>query len=761
MEALHHAVPRPVYTCTLPGTRFRVGTCGVMGAMPRSLALGAVGFGIVALACGTKNVGSVIRPASPTARVALGESGESGVGGTGTVCREDGPAEPLIVDWRSHERQDLELAMREGIAIVAYDCKSIRLLPDCHVASPVAPAYTFAGVTITEDSVQLKTSDELAANLPLSAAHISAEMKTGSSIDLAIVTIGKLAAPVPHATRADLIGGSPACDGATHYVRSAMIGAFAMQTGTAGHVRAAAEIFGTSEGAASSSEKLTSNTGGVRADCSAAKPDDTSPAGQCRAASRITIIPITPEGSADRGADMGASSGGSIARATEAVRSVACPPGLVWTGTLCATPGADVAHACKGDDLAECSAQCDKKNGESCYRAARLKLLHAAGDADKLDALGFDMKGCDDLYGPACRGLGYIFELACTEELDPVRQAEDASSALSYYEKACNFGDGEACQHAADCYEDGRLGAEDTGKTVKLTTRGCDLGFARSCTELWAMRVEGRYGVSQEAQAGIERLRTACSQPNGGAYCVLLGDYYRSGRVVPKDDARALEAYERGCSRYSTNACGKKGEMIAQGEGTPPDFDQAKTYLRRGCPELDWGGSSGDPDACLFMSRAYEAGTFGFAKDPLHALEIDEERCKRWPGSALCAMAGAEYEQGLVVKRDLDRAMALYRRGCDLGTGDGAACIRAASAAAREDPKLGIAMYRRACLAGKDAASCMTVGGLLAQDAVERATANTKSFYRLACKDTQLARICAKSAALGNPAPSVPPALGR
>jgi TPR repeat protein len=117
-------------------------------------------------------------------------------------------------------------------------------------------------------------------------------------------------------------------------------------------------------------------------------------------------------------------------------------------------------------------------------------------------------------------------------------------------------------------------------------------------------------------------------------------------------------------------------------------------------------------------------------------------------------MAGARYEQGAIVPRDLAKASALYLRGCDYGTGDGPACARAAPAVARTDPKQGLAMYRRACLAGRDVASCLTVGDILARDAADRATANEKSFYLAACNETHLAEVCAKSTALGNPSPA-------
>ncbi len=344
----------------------------------------------------------------------------------------------------------------------------------------------------------------------------------------------------------------------------------------------------------------------------------------------------------------------------------------------------------------------------------------------------------------------YIFELAHADENDPAKQLDDAQNALSYYEKACNFGDGEACQHAADCYEDGRLGARDTAKTIKLTKRGCDLGNDRSCLNDSAIRIEGKYGTPKDPRAGLDSLETACNKPNGGEYCILLGDYYRKGDVVAKSAAKALDDYERACSAYWTGACWRKGEMLARGEGVPADLVRARTYLKEACPDLRWGWSPGSPEACVFMGAAYESGSFGFLKDPVHALEIYEDRCQRWPGNVMCAMAGAAYERGLIVPRDLERASALYQRGCDSGNGDGAACVRAAPVVAKDDPKLGLAMYRRACFEAKDAGSCMKAADLLADKA---AAASAKVFYLTACGATRLARICDKSKALGNPAP--------
>lgn len=133
------------------------------------------------LGCGTGSVGDALRTEAPTAGEALGESSD------GIDCNDVGNTRPLIVDWTSQSRLDLELAMKEGVAVVHYGCDGFRVLPRCSMPG----AYAFVGVSRKEDVIQLTSADELAANLPLSAAKLSAEMSRDSSLDLALVMVGK------------------------------------------------------------------------------------------------------------------------------------------------------------------------------------------------------------------------------------------------------------------------------------------------------------------------------------------------------------------------------------------------------------------------------------------------------------------------------------------------------------------------------------------------------------------------------------------
>lgn len=69
---------------------------------------------------------------------------------------------PLIVDWGSHQKADLEEIMRGGLAVVAYDCEKLELLADCQVQG----SYGWMGSELKQDMVSLAGLGEIAANLP-------------------------------------------------------------------------------------------------------------------------------------------------------------------------------------------------------------------------------------------------------------------------------------------------------------------------------------------------------------------------------------------------------------------------------------------------------------------------------------------------------------------------------------------------------------------------------------------------------------------
>src|SRR5215470_9265854 len=112
-----------------------------------------LGFVLILSACGTGGIGKAVRPGDPTAAGALSENG-------GKCVDVGGPGEPLIVDWKPEQRNDLEEAMRSGVAVVAYSCSGIKLLNECHLEGN----YGYLGMTRREQVVRLNDSDEARAN---------------------------------------------------------------------------------------------------------------------------------------------------------------------------------------------------------------------------------------------------------------------------------------------------------------------------------------------------------------------------------------------------------------------------------------------------------------------------------------------------------------------------------------------------------------------------------------------------------------------
>ncbi len=262
-------------------------------------------------ACGV-GVAGALRPADPKASTALGA----------TACGVAGAeASPLIVDWSPEERADLELAMKDNVAVVAYTCDTFRVLRDCHVEGQ----YAFIAVTPATRELHLDDEDELRANLPKAAALLGGTggggFDRGASLDIAYFLFGRKRTTRQQATSAELAGD---CTGATHFVRGASVGAFALDTGTKANLRTAAEIFGGGASGLSLSRRLQRTTDGDLGACKAdSDGHDNAPPARCAALIRLELTPIASDAAVKRTA------------ATDADDLPSCPAGLVFADGKC------------------------------------------------------------------------------------------------------------------------------------------------------------------------------------------------------------------------------------------------------------------------------------------------------------------------------------------------------------------------------------------------------------------------------------------
>lgn len=514
-----------------------------------------VSVAALALNCGAGQVAEKVRPDALTATEAMGEKGCFAV---------EGRSSPLVVDWKPDQRGDIEVAMKDGIAVVQYTCNGIRLLPDCRVEGQ----YGFVGVSRKEQVIQLKNGDEIRANLPrtggLLGAKLEGELARGASLDVALLMVGKR-----RTTRAKLAVNelSGECKGATHFVRGAMVGAFAMTTGTRAEVRSVAQVFGGGGEVKSGSARLEQSKDGAVDACAAATPNDNVPPSQCGALIRLDLVSLSS-----------AAASTDDARAADDDSAFTCPRGMVLARGKCATAASEPTHECRDGDHADCSAQCSQGDARSCLKLGHIYTFGTSSwSGDPVSS-----------YELACKGgvaRGCVLAASAAERLlRDGRPYKDwaPERPMQLYAQACDAGDSEGCLALATKYELGKapLGAPDLAKAKVLFARACAAGDARGC------------GAARKLVPGAstdpkERLTQECDRGEADS-CGSLGSSYENGTgAFIQDFGRAAKFYDRACVGGQLHSCTALGDLYEAGRGVPKDHAKATSLWKRACdPDL-------------------------------------------------------------------------------------------------------------------------------------------------------------------------------
>ncbi len=562
----------------------------------------SVAAALAASSCGGK-VGETVRPKDHTATGALG-----GGGGGGVECAGEAKyARPLIVDLDPESRVDLEAGMKSGVVAVRYDCANLRVLSNCKIPG----VYDYAGVSRKEQVVQITSADELSANLPLSKAKLSGELQSGRSIDLALVLVGRSSTAVGKLLREELGDG---CGDATHFVQNATLGAFSMVTGSVGKVAVVAEVFQYGAEAKSASErKAMSNDGSLEA-CRSSTPDASGPPGECRTPVRVELVPIlgappigdkTAKG--DKG-DKGDKKKDAVAQENP------CPPGYKFEGELCSKDPSQ-AYLCDPSDAAECEAQCGKGSAQSCYNYGVLLQKQQKSK----QATPFFKKGCEGEVADAC--TAYAWVLVDFDETPAALQANrealklfnracvmgsgqgcygagtlvdgdgykmpDKQVAVKNYERGCSLGDPDSCFSIAYMLFKGDTVKQDANKGLELLQRSCRGGSADMCYEVGRTLAAGKYGLAKDPAGAYAADRSACLME--AIYC---NDAARTALKVGKEQ-EAFRWATRGCEDDDVEACTRLGDLYRDGRGVAKDEAKAKQIWTKGCED-----GNGWEDAC-------------------------------------------------------------------------------------------------------------------------------------------------------------------
>lgn len=539
--------------------------------------------------------------------------------------------------------------MQKGIAVVHYDCKGIKVLPEC---SP-GGSYGFARIPYATEERIIEENDDLSATIPIAAASIGAEISRGLKLRLKYAFVGRKGGRVENEVARDSLKGT--CEGATHFVRAALVGAFQFGTATEGKVGANAKVLGAgTEGESKSARQMNREAGNV--DACKAGGDDGAPPKDCEHLVQLQLGPVV---GATQGGDDPVD--GEQAAAKAAAASNPCSDGFVLAANgQCKKKSSAGAHLCKPDDVSDCAAQCEKGSAESCHNAGRgqyKKDLHPTFDAARTAALKFYEKGCTAKFWPSCGAQASLVAFG---------KDADRAQAKELFKRGCDGGDSSSCLALASDADSGTL-AEDRSKFqaqpvagFKLTEKACNLGSGYACAMLGRRYIEGK-GVMANAGEGQKALQKGCESGTTSA-CVEWARYLATGDAgVKKDPKKALQLFDTACSKNNyASACIGAAELSLKGDGAKKGAGEAKKYLEHACSNLNSGR------ACVSLGELVMKGELG-EKDPAQALKLYEKACpsgKAFPTDG-CYGAAVLYEKGdKGISKKPELAAELYARAC-------------------------------------------------------------------------------------------------
>lgn len=652
-----------------------------------------------------------------------------------TCTSSSGHGEPLVVDWQPGQRIDLEAAMKEGVALVRYDCKTIHLVRGCRIDG----GYGFMATTTKEEVVRLVNADEVRANLPLSGGKLGAELgadfQRGASLDIALVMIGKKATTWRSIKSTDLRG--EGCGEVTHFIASASIGAFVMQTGQQSQARTAVELFNAGGSVATKNTRHVRNTDGIIDECKKASPDADAPPQQCGAPLRLELIPladrVTQASSKEAKTPRPASSGeGPAPEAnTNADAAPSCPEGFALSGGKCVRPSQGGTFACKGDNLKECDEQCQKNEPNSCHRLAMAYRYGSRGAKQDLAAArGLYKKACEGGLPAACADLGVAFEHG-------LGGPKDVDGAYAIYKKACDDGVPVGCSWLGTLYQNGKGVERNPAKAAKLYQSGCNGGHAAGCTFLGLKFLNGD-SVAKDQSKAVRLFEQACRGDHGQA-CSLLAERYDQGQGVERDELQSFKYAVRGCDLGHGLACTALGDRYLAGRGIPPEGRQGKPVDNAlGLYQQACTASLSDPEGCNKLGVAHDQGKL-VPKNLELANKLFKMGCEGGSGFA-CRNLAINVFTGSGTKVDKANGASIMKLGCELGvatacndvgnwhyTGNGVAYDHKASAV----------YWEKGC-ALKDPSSCLALGFAFQNgDGVPKKPENAAKLYAMSCTESE------------------------
>jgi len=182
--------------------------------------------------------------------------------------------------------------------------------------------------------------------------------------------------------------------------------------------------------------------------------------------------------------------------------------------------------------------------------------------------------------------------------------------------------------------------------------------------EAWLGAVLLDRGLARDGLRHIQRAADAGSSE--GAHRLAL--VYAQGLAgTPRNEARALDLFQKAASAGHTRAQINLGILYMRGLGLPRDLVNARAWLEK-------AAASGDPQALYTLGRAMDESSEQIAPDPVRAADLYRRAAEK--GHVLAGLRyGLALSEGVGIKRDIPQAQKWLVQARDNGVPEAALAL--------------------------------------------------------------------------------------
>ncbi|MDR2364681.1 MAG: sel1 repeat family protein [Zoogloeaceae bacterium] len=316
----------------------------------------------------------------------------------------------------------------------------------------------------------------------------------------------------------------------------------------------------------------------------------------------------------------------------------------------------------------------EKEDSNSCYNLMGKNYENENNDEVKQDytkAARFYEKSCNNGNSEGCNHLRLLYEAGNGVEKNIKTAAALHEKTFAQSERSCaDKADVSRCYNELGArYEEGETFKQDSTKAARLYEKSCARENSEGCIRLAMLYEAGHGGASGRKKARALREKTflrhmqACEE-KGRETCYELAHEYEYSRYND-NSGRMATLYEKACDKGSGDGCEQLGSLYKSGNGVRKNEKQAKELYARATGHYEKDCAANDGQGCLSLGWVYELGEW-VQKDSAKAFLYYKKGCENRVGDS-CERAGLFHLEGRGgIKKDKAAAVAYFTAGCKL-----------------------------------------------------------------------------------------------